>query len=258
MAQAATAIANKPVWVDLASSDPAKSRDFYTKVFGWQVEVSDDPQYGGYGLAKVDGKDAAGIGGKMSPDMADAWTLYIGTADAEETARKVEAAGGKVVAPPFAVGDQGRMAVFQDSAGAYIAVWETSAMGGFQAEGSNTYGWAELNARGVQNALPFYRKVFGWTAKSSEMGEGQPPYNEFQLDGESIAGAWEMNADVPTAMPSYWMVYFGVDDVDGAYRKALDAGAREMLPPQDFPGGRFAIVNDPLGAMFGILRMSGR
>jgi predicted enzyme related to lactoylglutathione lyase len=258
MAQAATAIANKPVWVDLASSDAAKSRDFYSKVFGWQIEVTDDPQYGGYGLAKVNGKDVAGIGPKMSPDAPDAWTLYIGSADAEETARKVEAAGGKVVAPPFAVGDQGRMAVFQDPAGAFISVWETVAMGGFQADGSNTYGWAELNARGVEKDLAFYEKVFGWTTKKSEMGEGQPPYNEFQLDGESVAGAWEMNPMVPAEMPSYWMVYFNVDDVDPTFRKALDAGGKEMLPPQDFPGGRFAILGDPLGAAFGILKMARR
>ncbi|MFL5679463.1 MAG: VOC family protein [Chloroflexota bacterium] len=256
MAQVAAAIANKPVWVDLSSSDAAKSRDFYSKVFGWQVDVTDDPQYGGYALAKVDGKDVAGIGPKMSPDAPDAWALYIATTDGDETARKVEAAGGKVVAPPFAVGDQGRMAIFQDPAGAYIAAWETVAMGGFQTQGSNTYGWAELNARGVDKVLPFYREVFGWTSKSSEMGEGQPPYNEFQLDGESIAGAWEMNANVPADVPSYWMVYFSVDDVDASYRKALDSGGREMLPPQDFPGGRFAIVNDPNGAMFGILRMT--
>jgi hypothetical protein len=25
------------------------------------------------------------------------------------------------------------------------------------------------------------------------MGEGQPPYTEFLLDGQSLAGAWEMN-----------------------------------------------------------------
>ena len=52
MADAAVAIANKPAWVDLGSSDAAGSRDFYSKVFGWRVEVNPDPQYGGYGLAK--------------------------------------------------------------------------------------------------------------------------------------------------------------------------------------------------------------
>lgn len=43
MAQAPSAIVNKPAWVDLSSSDAAASRDFYSKLFGWQVEVNPDP-----------------------------------------------------------------------------------------------------------------------------------------------------------------------------------------------------------------------
>ena len=62
-----------PVWVDMASADAAASRDFYSRLFGWQVEVNPDPQYGGYGLAKVDGKDVAGIGPQQQPGPT-AWS----------------------------------------------------------------------------------------------------------------------------------------------------------------------------------------
>ena len=58
-----------------------------------------------------------------------------------------------MIAPPFDVGDQGRMAVFQDPAGAFISAWQGTRMGGFQTNGANAYGWAELNARGVDKAL---------------------------------------------------------------------------------------------------------
>jgi uncharacterized protein len=61
---------------------------------------------------------------------------------------------------------------------------------------------------------------------------------------------------VPAEVPSYWMVYFGVDDLDASYRTALDAGAREMMGPTDFPGGRFAILGDPQGAVFGLHMLS--
>jgi uncharacterized protein len=258
MAQATAAIVNKPAWVDLSSSDAAASRDFYAKVFGWQVEVNPDPQYGGYALAKLDGKDVGGIGPTQSPDQPTAWSIYIGTEDLDALAGQVQAAGGTVVAPPFDVGDQGRMAVFQDPSGAFISAWQGTRMGGFQTDVSNSFGWAELNARGVDKALPFYAKVFGWTTKTSDMGEGNPPYTEFQLDGHSVGGAWEMNPMVPAQVPSYWQVYFTVDDVDAAARKAVAAGAREMLAPQDFPGGRFAILTDPQGASFGLLKTQPR
>ena len=171
-------------------------------------------------------------------------------------AQRVQAAGGIVIAPPFDVGDTGRMAVFQDPTGAFISTWQPMTMHGFGTTGPNTFGWAELNARGVEQALPFYESVFGWTHRTSELGEGQPPYHEFLLDGESIAGAQEMNPMVPGEVPSYWTIYFNVDDVDASFRTAIDAGAQELVAPQDFPGGRFAIVSDPEGAVFGLLRLT--
>jgi predicted enzyme related to lactoylglutathione lyase len=258
MAQITVAVANKPAWVDLASDDAQASRAFYARLFGWRVDVNPDPLYGGYAIAKLGDMDVAGIGPTQSPGAPSAWNFYIGTDDVDELARRVPSAGGTVAVQPYAVGDQGKSAVFQDPSGAYISSWQGTRMGGFQTEGANAFGWAELNARGVGQAVPFYTKLFGWTTKTSEMGEGQPPYTEFQLDGQSIAGAWDMNPMVPAEVPSYWQVYFSVDDVDGAFRKALDAGAREMLPPQDFPGGRFAIVSDPQGASFGLLKTSPR
>jgi hypothetical protein len=63
---------------------------------------------------------------------------------------------------------------------------------------------------------------------------------------------------VPAEMPSYWLIYFGVADVDMSFSTVLDAGGHEMMPPTDFPGGRFAIVSDPQGAAFGLLRMTPR
>jgi predicted enzyme related to lactoylglutathione lyase len=252
MADAAIAVANKPAWIDLGSTDPAAARDFYFKVFGWDIEVNPDPQYGGYGLAKIGGKDVAGIGGTQSPDQPSAWSFYIGTEDAERLGQQVEKAGGTVVVPKLDVGDQGTMVVFQDPSGAFISGWQPSIMGGFQTKGPGTFSWAELNARGLDKALPFYRDVFGWTSKSR--GDDTQPYTEFQVDGESIGGAVEMSPMVPAQVPSYWLVYFDVDDIDGTFRRAIDAGAREMLAPQDYPGGRFAILTDPQGAAFGLMK----
>ena len=59
-------------------------------------------------------------------------------------------------------------------------------------------------------------------------------------------------------MPSYWRVYFAVDDVEASDRAVRDAGGREIVAPQDFPGGRFAIGADPEGASFGLARVNPR
>lgn len=254
MADTKTSIANAPIWLDLSAGDPEGARKFYSKVFGWKIEINPDPQYGGYSLAKLGGKDVAGIGPKQDPSGPTAWTVYVGSGDADETVKKTQAAGGKVVVEPMQVGPQGRMVIIQDPAGAFLGVWEPGEMKGagvMRAE--NAFSWAELNARGIDKATPFYQKVFGWSIKTNDMGADQPPYLEFQLKGESVGGGMEMNPMVPKEVPSYWMPYFGAKDVDKAHQRAKDAGAREMLPPQDFPGGRFSILSDPEGAAFGIM-----
>jgi predicted enzyme related to lactoylglutathione lyase len=258
MADATAAVVNKPLWVDLSSADPTASRAFYSSLFGWDVEANPDPQYGGYALARIGGQDVAGIGPRQSPEAPTAWMLYLGTHDAEALATNVQACGGNIIAPPFDVADQGRMAVFQDPSGAFISAWQPKAMGGFHTGAPNTFGWAELNSRGIEKAIPFYNQVFGWTHLTREMGEGMPPYTEFQLGGQSIAGGMEMNPMVPAHVPSYWMVYFTVDDVDSSFRTAIEAGGHEMLPPHQFPGGRFAILSDPQGAVFGLIKMAER
>lgn len=256
MADTKTFVAGAPVWIDLSTTDPAAARNYYAWLFGWKVEVAPDPAAGGYAMATIGDKTVAGIGGTQDPHAPAAWMTYIGTHDADGIAKKVEAAGGKVVAPPFPVLAAGRMAVFQDPSGAYISVWEPKEMQGADVMyAPNTFAWAELNSRGFEKAAPFYAKVFGWGEKKSPMGEGQGDYTEFKLNDESIAGGMEMNPMVPQEVPSYWMVYFAVADVDKAFEKALSSGGHEMLSPQDFPGGRFAIVSDPQGAAFGLMKM---
>ncbi len=255
MPDAKTFVTNAPAWVDLSSKDADASRDYYAKLFGWKVEIA-GPDAGGYALAKLGGKDVAGIGPAQDPNAPTAWNLYIGTRDVDALAKKVEAAGGKVVAPPFDVLKSGRMAAFQDPSGAFISAWQPNEMYGAEVMGkAGAYSWAELNARGFDKAKGFYQTVFGWTQKVSPMGEGQGDYTEFQHDGQSIAGGMDMNPMVPAEVPSYWMVYFGVEDVDKAHQKAIDLGGKEMLGPQDFPGGRFSILSDPQGAAFGLLNM---
>jgi len=261
MTDTITTLTNRPAWVDLGTSDAAAARDFYSRLFGWEVDVSDDPQYGGYGTARAGQRGVAGIGPKQSEQQPSAWSLYIGTDDVDTLASRVEGAGGTIVVPPTDVGDQGRFAVFGDPSGAAVSAWQqatTAPASTFTDDAPNGFGWAELNARGVERAIPFYEELFGWTAKTSDAGPDQPPYTEFQIDGKSVAGAWEMSPQVPANVPSYWQIYFNVGDVDAAFQRTLSLGGQELLPPQDFPGGRFAIVSDPQGASFGLLKTTPR
>ena len=255
MAETTTRLTNKVAWVDIASKDAEGSRSFYSQLFGWDAPVNPDPQYGGYAVATLDGKDVAGIGPAMDPNAPTAWSIYIGADDVNDLAQRVGAAGGTVVAPPFPVGDQGSMAVFQDPSGAFISGWQGTRMGGFQSAGEGAFAWAELNTRGIDLATSFYETVFGWTHDTMPSGGDMPEYTTFYASGDRVAGAMPMDAQMPDEVPSYWMPYFAASDVDAAFARARSLGAHEMVAPTDFPQGRFAIVSDPQGAMFGLLRL---
>lgn len=249
---AATATKAVPIWIDLSTADLEGAKSFYTQLFGWEPQ-DPGPKAGGYHLVKLDGKDVAGMGPIQGEGQPTAWAVYIGSPDADATSSDVEKAGGTVVAPAFDVLGQGRMAVYQDPSGAFISVWQPMAMAGAEIKGENgSFGWAELNARGIDKAIPFYEQVFGWTIKTSPFGDGME-YHEFQLDGESMAGGMEMNPMVPAEVPSYWLVYFSTDDVAGMTEKAKGLGANVMLETTDYPGGKFSILADPQGAAFGLM-----
>lgn len=243
----------RAVWIDLGTQDAEGSKAFYGALFGWEFWTNPDPQYGGYTMARLNGKDVAGLMPAMSPEQPTAWTVYFGTDDSEALAGRITAAGGALVYPAMKVGDQGTMTLFTDSVGAFTGAWQPDAMSGFGAAGPGTFRWAELNARGIDRARTFYRDVFDWTAEEVPMGEGQPPYTRFTLDGTEVAGGMEMMPMVPAEVPSYWGVYFDVADLRATFARALELGATEMVPPMEYPGGSFAILRDPQGGVFSIM-----
>jgi len=59
--------------------------------------------------------------------------------------------------------------------------------------------------------------------------------------------------------PSNWMVYFAVDDVDEKARRAEELGGQVLNGPFDLPtGGRMAVIQDPQGAVFSVMRAMGQ
>jgi len=63
-----------------------------------------------------------------------------------------------------------------------------------------------------------------------------------------IADSVVMIADVPTGRtPFPAMIHLYVDDADGAYQRALKAGATSLREPSDAPDGRRGGVRDAWG-----------
>jgi uncharacterized protein len=242
-----------PSWVDLASPDPADASRFYAGLFGWSI-VEGPPEAGGYRMCEIDGKAVAGISMQMNPDMPPWWTTYISVANADETAAAITDDGGSVVMEPFDVLDVGRMAVAADPTGAMFSIWQPRLhIGAGIRNDANTLCWNELTTRDPQRSIEFYGAVFGWTANILPMA-GAANYTEFRLGDHAIAGMMPMEGDSwPADLPNHWMVYFAVEDCEAAVARVEELGGKVMVAPTDVPPGRFAVVNDPQGAVFSVI-----
>jgi len=120
-----------PAWVDLATTDPGNARDFYTGLFGWDVEDADAGGGAVYTLCRLDGAVVCGLfempEAMRATGVPPNWTSYVTVEDAGAAAARAAALGGTVVDDAFDVLDAGRMAVLQDPLGAVFAVWQPRA-----------------------------------------------------------------------------------------------------------------------------------
>lgn len=66
-----------------------------------------------------------------------------------------------------------------------------------------------------------------------------------------------MVSQAPAEVPSYWLPYFAVEDCDGSTARAQSLGAAVFAPPFDVPNvGRMAVLADPQGAPFAIIKLN--
>ena len=115
--------------------------------------------------------------------------------------------------------------------------------------------WNELVTRDVAGAEKFYTELLGWKAVDSGMPGMN--YTLFKTDGKDAGGLMEMPAEVPKEVPSHWMSYITVDDVDAMAKKTSELGGSILFEPQDIPGlGRFCIIQDPTGAVVSLMAFS--
>lgn len=248
-----------PSWVELSTSDPKASSEFYSALMNWKpTEPGPQDETGGYVMFEQDGHSTAGLMGQMQPGQPTAWATYISVADADETAAKVTDAGGSVLVEPMDVMDLGRMAVFADPTGATFGVWEPKAFTGADLVNEpNSMCWHEVRTRDSALDKPFYQAVFGWAA-GRPMFEGAPEdYTMWERAGEPVGGMMQMSDEwFPPEVPSHWSVCFAVADCDEIVTRARELGATITMEPMDMPIGRFAAMIDPQGASFSVMQMA--
>jgi predicted enzyme related to lactoylglutathione lyase len=248
-----------PSWVELSSPDPAASAAFYHELMGWDATEPGPAESGGYQMFQQGEQNIAGLMGQMQEGQPTAWATYVSVADAEETAKKVTAAGGSVIVAPMDVMDIGRMAVFADPGGAVFGVWQPlSFTGADLVNEPNSLCWNEVLTRDAAAEKQFYPAVFDWEPARPSFEGAPESYTVWQLGGKQIGGMMQMSDEFfPAEVPSHWSVCFAVADCDATVEKARALGAQIISEPMDMPIGRFAGMIDPQGAAFTIMQAAG-
>jgi predicted enzyme related to lactoylglutathione lyase len=240
-------------WADLGTTDQEAAKAFYSGLFGWQAEDMPVGDESGttYSMMRLDGKDVAAIA-PQPPMQRDAgappaWNSYVSVERADAAASRASELGGTVVAPPFDVLEAGRMAVLQDPQGAFFMAWEPRRhFGSALVNAPGAVSWNELVTPDLDGAAEFYGGLFGWTL---EPFEGSPQRYLTIRNGEANNGG--MREPQP-GEPAYWLVYFGIDDIDAGLARAEELGGGRLAGPIDIGMAKIGVVQDPQGAVFAL------
>ncbi|MFQ5943992.1 MAG: VOC family protein [Anaerolineales bacterium] len=110
--------------LEISASDPNAAAEFYSKVFGWKIEVEESMNYVQF-LA-----EEGGIGGAFTEvtENNPAGTLvpYVTTDDIDASLEKIGSLGGSTVVLKTEIPGFGHFAVFADPTGNNIGLYSSA------------------------------------------------------------------------------------------------------------------------------------
>jgi uncharacterized protein len=247
-------------WLELATTDRAGAKNFYSRLFGWAAQ--DNPMGPDmiYTMFRLGGNDVGGAY-QMTKQEIEAhvpphWMLYVKVESADAAAARAVSLGAQQIVPPTDIPNVGRFAVIQDPTGAHLSLFQPGQHRGIQTSGENgALCWADLSTNDPAKASRFYSELFGWT-----LDAGKDGYNHI-INGAGhenmIGGMYKTQG--PPGTPSHWLSYFHVADCKASAGKAAELGASTIMPADLMAGvGTIAILADPQGAVFALYQPVAR
>lgn len=237
-------------WVDLGTPSLVGVRAFYRDLLGWSIEEVESPDPGPYLIARVDGKDVAGLH-VHAEGTAHGWDSYIAVDDLDATLARVGELGGDVGEEAHDIPGSGRTTAVTDAGGARVCLWQAA---GFHGAGlvneTGAWTWNDLATRDPAAAEAFYTQLFGWSFR-----QVAPVYWSISKGEDLLIGGMRTMDEAPPGTPPNWMPYFVMADLDEGAGRVTELGGAVIVPPREVPAGRFLVAADPAGATCGLLEM---
>jgi predicted enzyme related to lactoylglutathione lyase len=116
-------MANPFVHVELNTTDLPKAKEFYSKLFNWNLEDVPMP-HGTYTLIKPGNGTGGGMMTHPMPGAPSMWLAYVQVDDINTSTDKARSLGANVVVPPTEIPSVGWFSIFQDPTGAMLALFK--------------------------------------------------------------------------------------------------------------------------------------
>jgi predicted enzyme related to lactoylglutathione lyase len=121
------------VHFEIPADDVARAKEFYSSIFGWQLQDMPEMDYTIVKTTETDEQtqmptSAGAINGGLMRRSQDTPTpvLTIDVESVDQALKQVEAAGGRVVRPRTEIPGMGAFAYFTDPEGITLGLWENA------------------------------------------------------------------------------------------------------------------------------------
>ena len=113
------------VHFEVVGKDGEKLQQYYSELFGWEIQVDNAMKYGIVAREGNVGDDGVGIGGGVgqAPEGYDGHvTFYVAVPDVEAALQKAESLGGQRIMGPENIMDMVTLGQFKDPEGNMVGV----------------------------------------------------------------------------------------------------------------------------------------
>jgi len=115
--------------------------------------------------------------------------------------------------------------------------------------------WYELMANDADAAGRFYAAVIGWSVAPAQPGAPIDYRHIGRSDGGSAGGILQLSPEMREGgARTCWLPYLSVTDVDRKVAAIQDDGGRLLMPKMTLDVGDIALVADPGGVPFYVMR----
>jgi predicted enzyme related to lactoylglutathione lyase len=116
--------------------------------------------------------------------------------------------------------------------------------------------WHDLTVENAEEVRDFYQRVVGWKPQDVQVED----YSDYNMtdprSGESVAGVCHKKGP-NKSLPSQWLMYITVSDINESVETAEKHGGKVIKRIEDMGSGKYAIVQDPAGAVFALYEEAG-